>query len=185
MVDTSREAVARIAASFEIADCDSSCAGQECECRQTAALIRALLSRAEKAEAERDALLEGHTNQPKRHYYEKASKALNEAHLACFRHPERPLLGMSHGPFSGVNEALGIIATLDQLRLDLQAKAMSFCIERDQARAELASLKQEAMEAMERVMPIVEKWCHTQGDNLEFHNQTMRPLRAFTEKWGK
>jgi len=58
--------------------------------------------------------------------YKKALDALNEAHKACFNHPDRPLLGMSHGPFSGVNVALGIIARLedenDLLRQKYNAK---------------------------------------------------------------
>ena len=47
-------------------------------------------------------------------YYDRASKALDAAHKACFNHPERDVLGMSHGPFSGVNEALEIIAELEE-----------------------------------------------------------------------
>jgi hypothetical protein len=34
-------------------------------------------------------------------------------HDSCLKHPERDVLGMSHGPFSAVNEALGIIAQLE------------------------------------------------------------------------
>lgn len=49
-----------------------------------------------------------------RPYYDRASKALDAAHRACFNHPDRHGLGMSHGPFSGVNEALGIIADLEE-----------------------------------------------------------------------
>jgi len=45
--------------------------------------------------------------------YKRASDALDDAYKACFNHPDRPLLGMSHGPFSGVNVALGIIAHLE------------------------------------------------------------------------
>lgn len=45
--------------------------------------------------------------------YDRALKALQAAHDACFKHPERPILGMSHGPFSGVNEALEIVALLE------------------------------------------------------------------------
>jgi hypothetical protein len=48
-----------------------------------------------------------------RPHYDRALKALQAAHDACFNHPERGALGMSHGPFSGVNEALGIIAELE------------------------------------------------------------------------
>jgi hypothetical protein len=49
-----------------------------------------------------------------RPYYEQARVALEEAHKACFSHPERPVLGMSHGPFSGVNVALGAVASLEE-----------------------------------------------------------------------
>lgn len=61
-----------------------------------------------------------------RPYYDRALNALNAAHTACFKHPERDVLGMSHGPFSGVNEALGIVALLEEenqrLRKALAAK---------------------------------------------------------------
>tara|TARA_Y100001937_G_C7020474_1_gene285189 strand:+ start:285 stop:494 length:210 start_codon:yes stop_codon:yes gene_type:complete len=50
----------------------------------------------------------------KRPYYNRALAALQAAHDACYRHPDRNVLGMSHGPFSGVNEALGIVATLEE-----------------------------------------------------------------------
>ena len=50
-------------------------------------------------------------------YYNQAQAALEDAHKACLDHPDRGVLGMSHGPFSGVNIALGIIAHLeDELR---------------------------------------------------------------------
>jgi hypothetical protein len=45
--------------------------------------------------------------------YQKASAALDAAHKACLDHPDRPITGMSHGPFSGVNFALGIIKLLE------------------------------------------------------------------------
>ena len=48
-----------------------------------------------------------------RPHYDKAWEALKEAHAACFNHHERGQVGMSHGPFSGVNIALGIIAELE------------------------------------------------------------------------
>lgn len=31
-------------------------------------------------------------------------------------------------------------------------------------------------------VPLVEKWCHTQGDNAEFHAETLAPLRAALAK---
>lgn len=46
--------------------------------------------------------------------YKEARAALEAAHQACFKHPERDVLGMSHGPFSGVNQALDIIAELEE-----------------------------------------------------------------------
>src|ERR1051326_1960928 len=46
-------------------------------------------------------------------FYIKANKALDEAHKACLGHLDRDVLGMSSGPFSGVNEALGIIKKLE------------------------------------------------------------------------
>lgn len=48
-----------------------------------------------------------------RPYYDKALAALQAAHDACYGHPSRDVLGMSHGPFSGVNVALGIVAELE------------------------------------------------------------------------
>lgn len=48
-------------------------------------------------------------------FYEAALETLNEAHKACLKHPDRPVLGMSHGPFSGVNKALGIVGTLEEI----------------------------------------------------------------------
>lgn len=54
--------------------------------------------------------------------YDRALKALQSAHDACFKHPERDVLGMSHGPFSGVNEALGIVAMLEEENQSLRAR---------------------------------------------------------------
>lgn len=47
--------------------------------------------------------------------YTAASRALREAHKACLKHPNRKVLGMSSGPFSGTNVVLGIIADLEDL----------------------------------------------------------------------
>lgn len=55
-----------------------------------------------------------------RPYYDKALKALQEAHDACYKHKDRDLLGMSTGPFSGVNEALGIITILEEENYNLK-----------------------------------------------------------------
>lgn len=46
--------------------------------------------------------------------YKAVSAALDEAHAACFKHPDRGPIGMSHGPFSGVNFALGAVAALEK-----------------------------------------------------------------------
>ena len=51
------------------------------------------------------------TERPK---YDEALAALEEAHKACFTNERLPVLGMSHGPFSGVNKALGIVDTLER-----------------------------------------------------------------------
>lgn len=45
--------------------------------------------------------------------YHRALKALQAAHDVCFKHPERDVRGMSSGPFSGVNEVLGIVSRLE------------------------------------------------------------------------
>ena len=54
-------------------------------------------------------------------HYDRALKALQAAHEATYRawekDPKRNPIGMSTGPFSGVNEALGIIKELE-LELD-------------------------------------------------------------------
>ena len=61
--------------------------------------------------------------------YRRASEALDAAHKACFNHPGRDVLGMSHGPFSGVNVALGIVSGLEHenavLRTRLRAAVNS------------------------------------------------------------
>jgi hypothetical protein len=59
------------------------------------------------------------TGRPK---YDQALRALQDAHDACFNHPGRDVLGMSHGPFSGVNEALGIITLLENENTMLRAQ---------------------------------------------------------------
>lgn len=40
-------------------------------------------------------------------------EALDKAHTACFKHPARDVLGMSSGPFSGVNYTLGAVMSLE------------------------------------------------------------------------
>ena len=47
-------------------------------------------------------------------FYIEASDALDAAHKACFSNPDRPVTGMSHRSFSGVNVALGIVAQLEK-----------------------------------------------------------------------
>ncbi len=53
----------------------------------------------------------------------KARDALDAAHKACFNHPDRGPIGMSHGPFSGVNFALGVLATAGEANKALLARA--------------------------------------------------------------
>ena len=55
-------------------------------------------------------------------YYQQALDALEEAHKACFDHPDRGVRGMSHGPFSGVNKALGIVRLLEDENRALKAR---------------------------------------------------------------
>jgi hypothetical protein len=43
---------------------------------------------------------------------QRARLLLQDAHAACFK-ANTAVLGMSNGPFSGVNEVLGIIAEMD------------------------------------------------------------------------
>lgn len=57
----------------------------------------------------------------KRPLYMHALRALQSAHNACFKHPERDVLGMSNGPFSGVNEVLGIVSELERENMLLAA----------------------------------------------------------------
>jgi hypothetical protein len=58
-----------------------------------------------------------------RPYYDRALKALQAAHDACFKSPERSVLGMSHGSFSGVNEALAIVDQLERENKRLRGNA--------------------------------------------------------------
>jgi len=56
--------------------------------------------------------------------YSKALNALRTAHEACFRSADRDVLGMSKGPFSGVNLALGIIKNLEEENTLLKATVL-------------------------------------------------------------
>lgn len=58
-------------------------------------------------------LVERLNNWEARPRYNKALTLLNDAHQACFKSPDRDVLGMSHGPFSGVNEVLGMFAGIE------------------------------------------------------------------------
>lgn len=53
--------------------------------------------------------------------YDEAYQALKAAHEACFNHTDRPALGMSSGPFSGVNVVLGIVRRLEAENAELKA----------------------------------------------------------------
>lgn len=46
--------------------------------------------------------------------YYLAWQALQAAHDACNTAPGRDVLGLSHGPFSGVNRALGYLSFLEE-----------------------------------------------------------------------
>lgn len=37
-------------------------------------------------------------------------------------------------------------------------------------------------EALKGALPLVAKWCHTQGDNKQFHEETLAPIRAALAK---
>lgn len=56
--------------------------------------------------------------------YSKALNSLRTAHEACFRSADRDVLGMSKGPFSGVNLALGIIKNLEEKNTILKAAVL-------------------------------------------------------------
>jgi hypothetical protein len=60
-----------------------------------------------------------------RPHYGRALAALQGAHDACTKHPGRDVLGMSHGPFSGVNVALGIVAMLETEVITLRKQLTS------------------------------------------------------------
>jgi len=57
--------------------------------------------------------------------YDQALKALESAHAACLRASQKSgdALGMSHGSFSGVNVALGIIFRLEAENMALKQSA--------------------------------------------------------------
>ena len=52
----------------------------------------------------------------------QALALLQDAHYACFNHPGRDILGMSHGPFSGVNRVIEIIGVLERENQRLKMK---------------------------------------------------------------
>jgi hypothetical protein len=77
----------------------------------------------------------------------KARDALDAAHKACFNHPDRGPVGMSHGPFSGVNFALGVLATAGEANKALLTRA-------EAAEAANAELRAAVDEAKVRVKPL-------------------------------
>lgn len=52
--------------------------------------------------------------------YNYAKGRLEAAHKACFENEKRPVLGMSHGPFSGVNDVLALVKLLAEENFRLQ-----------------------------------------------------------------
>ena len=57
-----------------------------------------------------------------RPHYDAALTALQGSFDACYEHPKRDVIGMSHGPFSGVNVALGIVDSLERENKALRAR---------------------------------------------------------------
>lgn len=57
-----------------------------------------------------------------RPFYDYALLKLQTAHSAVFGQLDRPTLGMSRGPFSGVNDVLGLVVRME--RLLVQANAL-------------------------------------------------------------
>jgi len=84
---------------------------------------------------------------PPRPYYSRVLRALQTAHDACLKHPDRPTLGMSHGPFAGVNEALGIVASMEIIIAALRAE-----------NGELSRLRAENAEMRKTLAAIDEMW---------------------------
>ena len=52
---------------------------------------------------------------------DEVSVLLHAAHKACFEAPDRDVLGMSYGPFSGVNKTLGIVMVMEDRIAELEA----------------------------------------------------------------
>lgn len=61
----------------------------------------------------------------------RARELLQAAHDACFKALDRDILGMSSGPFSGVNEVLGLIAEMDSTLAAQAAQIASLSASRD------------------------------------------------------
>lgn len=169
-----REAAAKVA-DAEREDARKSCADAEkdrdiegramavvaaCTARDIAAAIRAL-PLPEAAPDKRDEALqgcdggEGSDPANPRKYYNKASAALNAAHLACFDHPDRPALGMSHGPFSGVNEALGIVSLLETQNNTIFGVLAKLRVEIDKRNEAL----EKAAKEFGNLIHDVQEWC--------------------------
>lgn len=69
--------------------------------------------------------------------YNQALEALQGAHKANFDHPDRDVLGMSSGPFSGVNVALGIVDNLERSNKTLGANVVKLSTVLKSAREEI------------------------------------------------
>lgn len=50
------------------------------------------------------------------------------------------------------------------------------------ANAALIAAAPDLYEALKGALPLVAKWCHTQGDNTQFHEETLAPIRAALAK---
>ena len=69
--------------------------------------------------------------------YDQALDWLRAAHQACFKAPDRDVLGMSSGPFSGVNATLGLVMEMENRIAGLEADSR-------QMRRALAEVKDKA-----------------------------------------
>lgn len=70
----------------------------------------------------------------------QAREMLTEAHTACYR-ANTSTLGMTHGPFSKVNEVLGLIASLETTRHELNERCAYLEKQIERLSAELKEVK--------------------------------------------
>lgn len=73
--------------------------------------------------------------------YRLALEALQAAHDACFKDQTRDVLGMSHGPFSGVNRVLGLVSEMELHEKQLEEKYKLAVRRIEHLESEIAALK--------------------------------------------